>query len=786
MTSPNNIPQQLTSFVGREREIEEVARLLDSTRLLTLTGTGGAGKTRLALRVAGASLDKYPDGVWVVELGALSEGALVLQAVVATLGLREEPTRDLVATLVEYLQPRRLLLALDSCDHLIAACASLAYALLRACPELRIMATSRQALGIDGEIAWRLPPLSMPDAAHLPPVEQLGQYEAVRLFVERANLKRPDFRMTSDNAHHVAQLCQQLDGLPLAIELAAARMKVLSVEQLLERLGERFRLLRVTNSMVSPRHQTLEALMDWSYDLLPGAEQALLRGLSVFAGSFTLEAVEAVCSTGSDEYEVLDLVSQLVDKSLVQVEERKGAARYRLLETIRQYAWQKLEASGEIASLRSRHLNWYLGMAEASETELLLEGQRLWLDRLEVEHDNLRAALAWGSRIGDSGGAERGKATAIKDAQKALRMGGALVWFWYFRGYLSEGRGWLARVLALEGSEARNVAQAKALSAHGALAYLQSNFTAARALLEESLAIWKELEDRRGSAFALTFLGRVAVRQGDMGATQFGEESVALFRQIEDKWGMALSLDFLGEAAQMQGDDARAAALHEESLALYKELGDRWGMALEHSNFGRVAFRQGDLDAARARLEQALAIQREVGDRWTIAWTLHDLGDVIFARGDCAGSRSLFEEGLALFKELGDKGGISSTLHKLGRCAQHEHDFERAEALLGEAQSLAHELGDERLAQECQEALGQVRSKGQPARDPISNYPSELTKRELEVLRLIAEGLTDAQVADRLFLSTRTVQAHLRSIYSKLNVTTRSAATRYAMEHGVV
>jgi predicted ATPase/DNA-binding CsgD family transcriptional regulator len=783
VTSANNIPQQLTSFVGREREIEEVARLLDSTRLLTLTGTGGAGKTRLALRVASDSLDNYPDGVWVVELGALLEGALVLQAVIATLELREEPGRDLMATLVEHLQPRRLLLLLDSCDHLIAACASLAYALLRACPELRILATSRQALGIDGEIAWRLPPLSMPDPVHLPPIEQLGQYEAVRLFIERANLKRPDFRMTGENAQHVAQLCLHLDGLPLAIELAAARMKVLSVEQILERLGERFRLLRVTNSMVLPRHQTLEALMDWSYDLLPEAEQALLRGLSVFAGSFTLDAVEAICGTGSDQYEVLDLVSQLVDKSLVQMEERKGEARYRLLETIRQYAWHKLEASGETASLRSRHLDWYLDIAEASETELLAEGQRLWLDRLEAEHDNLRAALAWGIHIGEAEQEEEG---ALENAQKALRIGGSLVWFWYFRGYLSEGRGWLARVLALRGSEARNRARAKALGAHGALAYLQSDFIAARALLEESLGIWRVLEDRRGSAFTLTFLGRVAVRQGDLEAAQFGEESVALFREIDDKWGIALSLDFLGEAAHMQGDDARAAALHEESLALYKELGDRWGMALEHSNFGRVAFRQGNLDAARARLEHALAIQREVGDRWTIAWTLHNLGDVIFAQGDCAGSRSLFEEGLALFKELGDKGGIASTLHRLGRCAQHEHDFERAEALLVEAMSLAQELGDERLARECQEALGQLRGKTQPAGDHASNYPSELTKREVEVLRLIAEGLTDAQVADRLFLSTRTVQAHLRSIYSKLNVTTRSAATRYAMEHGIV
>jgi predicted ATPase/DNA-binding CsgD family transcriptional regulator len=780
VTSANNIPQQLTSFVGREREIEEVARLLDTTRLLTLRGRGGAGMTRRAWGVARDSLDDYPDGVWVVELGALLEGALVLQAVIATLGLREEPGRDLMATLVEHLQPRRLLLLLDSCDHLIAACASLAYTLLRACPELRILATSRQALGIDGEIAWRLPPLSMPDLAHLPPIEQLGRYEAVRLFIERANLKRPDFRMTSDNAQHVAQLCLHLDGLPLAIELAAARMKVLSVEQILERLGERFRLLRVTNSMVLPRHQTLEALMDWSYDLLPEAEQALLRGLSVFAGSFTLNAVEAICGTGSDEYEVLDLVSQLVDKSLVQMEERKGEARYRLLETIRQYAWQKLEASAETASLRNRHLDWYLRLAESSETELLTEAQRLWLDRLEAEHDNLRAALAWGIHIG-----EAEQEGALENAQKALRIGGSLVWFWYFRGYLSEGRGWLARALALGVSQTRNRARAKALGAHGALAYLQSDFLAARALLEESLGIWRQLEDRRGSAFTLTFLGRVAVRQGDLEAAQFGEESVALFREIDDKWGIALSLDFLGEAAHMQGDDARAAALHEESLALYKELGDRWGMALEHSNFGRVAFRQGNLDAARARLEHALAIQREVGERWTIAWTLHNLGDVIFAQGDCEGSRSLFEEGMALFKELGDKGGIASTLHRLGRCAQHEHDVERAEALLAEAMLLAQELGDERLARECQEALAQIRVKGQSTGDPASSYPSELTKREVEVLRLIAEGLTDAQVADKLFLSTRTVQAHLRSIYSKLNVTTRSAATRYAMEHGV-
>jgi non-specific serine/threonine protein kinase len=738
LASPNNLPQRLTNFVGREREKDDVIGLLARSRLLTLTGTGGSGKTRLALEVASCVADEYPEGVWLVELASISDPAIPVQEVAALFGVREEPGKPLLDTLAASLLPSKALLVLDNCEHLVEACAGLADRLLNACPDLRILTTSRQPLGLDYEVAHRVPPMSMPDANQLPAPSELGRYEALRLFVDRASAIRSDFSVSQEKVQPLVELVTKLDGLPLAIELAAARTRVLSVRQIVERLDERFRLLSTTSRSASPRHRSLQAVMDWSYELLSQPERVVLMSLSVFAGGFTLEAAQAVSGLEVDEFETIDLLSQLVDRSLLNVDERAGVASYRMLETIRHYALERLEESGEADQLRSRLLTYYTDLAESTENDLLTESQPVWLDRLEREHDNLRASLDWGW-------------TSPREADRrlGLRLAGSLVWFWYFRGYLSEGRTWLERILSLEGNDSPTVARAKALSAAGVVAYLQSDYPVARTRLEEGLSIWRTLGDVRGTAFALTFLGRVAQQLGDPSAGDLGEESVALFREHGDKWGLALSLDFLGEVARERGEHSRAEELHRESLSLYLEVGHSWGVALELSHFGHIALRTGDYATARQRLEEAIEIQRAVGDKWMLAWTLHNLGDVVRAQGDHERAAALREESLQLFHELGGKGAIAS--------------------------AWATQTSRPHATDEATE----------PQSTTTGENPEGLTRREIEVLRLIAEGLTDAQVADRLVLSTRTVQAHLRSIYSKLNITTRTAATRYAMEHGL-
>ncbi|MGH2352814.1 MAG: ATP-binding protein, partial [Chloroflexota bacterium] len=413
---PHNLPLQLTSFVGRERELPAVRDLLAEHRLVTLTGPGGTGKTRLALQVAADVLPAYPDGVWLVALAALADPALVPHAVAQAVGVREEPGRPLLGTLADALRPKRLLLVLDNCEHLLDACAHLADALLRACPHLRVLATGREALGIAGETAWRVPSLGLPDARHLPPVEVLSQYEAVRLFIDRALAVQPGFRVTNQNALAVVQVCARLDGIPLAIELAAARVRVLPVEQLLVRLEDRFRLLSGGSRTALERHQTLRAAVDWSYDLLTEPENAVFARLAVFAGGFTLDAAEAVCAgDGIEAVEVLDLLTHLVDKSLAVVDEQPdGTARYRLLETLRHYAREKLAAREEADTVRAQHATHYLALAEQADPELRGPRGAGWLDRLRRDLDNMREALAWA----EAGG----------EAELGLRLAAALLW----------------------------------------------------------------------------------------------------------------------------------------------------------------------------------------------------------------------------------------------------------------------------------------------------------------------------------------------------------------------
>ncbi len=678
-----NLPAlQLTSFVGRDREMAEIRTQLEAARLLTLLGPGGTGKTRLALQVGGDLLERFPKGVWLVELAPLADADLVVQSVATVFNVREAAGRPLLDSLIDYLKPRDLLLILDNCEHLIAAAANLAGALLRGCPHLRVLATSREPLGVAGEAAYRVPPLSRPDPARVLSAAQLGEFEASQLFIERAVLSNPQFAVTDRIAPAVARVVHRLDGIPLAIELAAARTKVLSVDQIATRLDDRFRLLTAGARTSLPHHQTLRAAIDWSYDLLSVPERTLFRRLSVFAGGFSLEATEAICAGSEiDETDVLDLLARLVDKSLVITEELDGDVRYRMLETIRAYSRERLMQSGEEDTVRSQHVQWYLRLAE--EAEPALRGSELlaWLNRLEIEHDNFRVALDH-SR------------TAEGQKESGLRLAGALTRFWARRGFLSEGRDWLETAIALY-PEAPPAARAKALHGAGYLGLEQGDYARAQARCEESLQLYRSIGDDFGVALSLNVLGNVARNLGQSDqAVRLLEESVSLSRAHDFPWALALALSNLAVTARRQRDLARAKRLLEESLALWRQLGDKWGLAAALAHLGLVASYAGDYDRARALLNESLALRRELGDRRNIAASLNSLGTAALMQGDFAQARPLFEETLPLFKELGDKTNFAAALTNLGISVAQNGELPRAAAVLEESLALFRGMGD--------------------------------------------------------------------------------------------
>ena len=615
---PNNLPIQVTSFIGRTGEIAEVKKLLGAARLVTLTGSGGAGKTRLALQVAADAVESRPDGVWLAELAPVADPTLVPKTVASALNVPEQPDRDMTETLVDALRPKAALLVLDNCEHLLAACRDLTAALLRKCPEVRILATSREGLGVPGETLWRVPSLSSPDyTRHVPPPEELVLYDAVRLFVDRAVAIAPGFTVTSENGLAVAQVCRRLDGIPLAIELAAARVKVLAVEQIAARLDDRFSLLTGGSQTTLPRHQTLRGAIDWSYNLLSEPERALLRRLSVFAGGCSLQAAERICASGSVEtVSVLDVLTSLVDKSLVLAETQHGEARYRLLETVRQYARDRLVEANEEADVRTRHRAWCVTLAEQAPTELRGPRQRLWLERLEVEHDNLRAALAW-SRD-DPGGAEA-----------ALRLAGALTYFWWLQGNWREAREWLEGALNRRLDAPRTVLP---LAYWGAtrFAYQLGNNAQAKKLGEEGLAIAREVGDKRASSSLLIHLGIAALLESAYGeAAERLEEAVLLAREIGDKWHVSVCLTHQGIVlARHRGDLARSTALQEEALAVMREVGDTAYVSYTLCCLGTVTLQKGDYHRAASFFAESLRLSRETGFRWSIVECLVGLAGV--------------------------------------------------------------------------------------------------------------------------------------------------------------
>lgn len=693
---PNNLPRSLSSFIGREREMAEVKRLLASPFLLTLTGPGGCGKTRLALQVVADLVEGYADGVWLVEIAPLSDPTLVPQAVGSALHVREQPGRPIMETLSNFLGPKTILLVLDNCEHLVTACARLAEALLRTCPHLRILATSQELLRIPGETIFRVPSLSVPDLDGRPSLESLTRNEAVRLFIERSRAALPTFTVTDHNTPLIAQVCRRLDGIPLAIELAAARVKVLPVSQIASRLDDRFRLLTGGSRTTLPRHQTLRSTMDWSYSLLSESERKLLRQLSVFARGWTLEAAEEICA-GSDlaQGEVLDLLGQLVDKSLVVVEDQARDARYRLLETVRLYAREKLLEAGEDAELRRRHGEWSLALAERAEPKLQGPDQALWLGRIEAEHANLLAALEW-SRSAHPG------------SDVGLRLASALWRFWWMRGYLTEGRRWLEGLLK-ESHGAPAASRARGLIQAGRLAWAQSDYAAAGAFSEESLALSRALGDTQAVADALNTLGLVAWTRSDYPAARtIYEEGLVVSRELGDRRRTAVLLNNLGIVAETQGDYAVSGERHEESLHIRRAIGDRHGVAYSLGNLGRVAALEGEYTRARAYFEEGLDICRDLGDKLGTCNLMNRLGLVAYRQGDVPRAMALSEESLVLARELGDKESIADTLCTLGRLAHHRGDLERATDLVRESLAFRRDLGDRPGIAECLEQLAAI------------------------------------------------------------------------------
>ena len=628
--APSNIPVPLTSFIGREKELKEIARLLSTSRLLTLTGSGGVGKTRLAIHAANDLDRKFKDGVFWVGLVSVSDENLIPQVIAGSLNVREISDEPLIETLKMYLKPKEVLLVIDNCEHLIRDCAHYAEQLLAACPRLKILATSIESLGIFNETTWQVPSLPLPESQRSLSPKELKEYSSIELFNARAGNAKNSFVLDDRNAFSVAQICHRLDGIPLAIELAAARIKVLSADEIAARLDDRFSLLTAGSRTAVPRHQTLRATIDWSHDLLTEPERILFRRLAVFAGGFTLEAAEAVCSQGMKRSDILDLLGHLVDKSLVIVEADSEVigTRYRLLETIRQYALEKLVETGEASVIRDRHLDFYLSLAEKSEPHIGHESV-LWINQLDKELDNIRAAMEWSTNSG--------KAVA------ALRMAGSLVYFWFYwfaRGnLLSEWQHRIQLALSRPGGMERTLARAKALNALGFLYWADMYPIDRRPELEEALSIGRELGDPWNIATALRYLGLLASMQGNyVEARSLLEQSLEIWRSMgpEGRRGVSWTLTFLGDVALNQKESNEARSIFEECVAIQREIGDKNFLAYSVRRLGLLAWREKDFEKATVLCQESLSLNRELGDPRGVLACLAAFADIAVVQGKFA------------------------------------------------------------------------------------------------------------------------------------------------------
>ena len=850
------VPLPVSPLIGREQEVKDICTRLQrpEVRLLTLTGTGGVGKTRLGLQVASELEHFFADGVYFVPLAALSDPDLVTLTIAQTFGIKEARGRQPFDLLKGLLREKHLLLVVDNFEQVEEAAPNLSE-LLDACSRLKIVVTSRAVLHLQSEHVFPVLPLVLPDLKHLSDDEDLEHYAAVTLFLQRARAVKPDFQMTNSNKQTIAEICVRLDGLPLAIELAVARMKILSPRALLERLEHRLQLLTGGASDASARQQTLRNTLTWSYELLNPDEQQVFRRLSVFVGDCTLKALEQVCKeVDGPKLSVLDAVESLLDKSLLQQVEQEGDEPHlRMLETIREYGLETLTARGELEATRQAHAAYYLAFAEEAEPKLLGAEQDSWVNRLEQDHENLRAALDWSLEHAD------------EHVETALRIGGALWRFWWAHGYLTEGRNFLERALRADRG-AKATVRAKALNAAGILNGLQGNYAQAKQFCQESLVLFRALGDQQGVATALQMQGQMAGWQSKFAAARsLAEEALELSREAGDKWGIASSLDTLATVALNRGEYVKSYSLAQEALALSREVGDRAHIAhslwllgvliLYQSDYARahamltesltlsqaandkrgiadafvvlgyVAFFQGGYAAMAPPLEKGLALHREIGDQRGIASGLYGIGWLALGRGDYAQARAAYEESVMILKDLEHQWFLALSLEGLACTVAMHGQVAWAARLCGVAEMLRASIGAsmppaariiyEQAVAAARTQLGEedftaawaegrkmtveqvliargplLKAEQAPLPSPPSPapalYPNGLTRREVEVLRLVAQGKTDEQVGQDLTISPRTVSTHLTSIYGKLNVSSRSAATRYAIDRHLI
>jgi predicted ATPase/DNA-binding CsgD family transcriptional regulator len=755
VTTATNLPAEVSSFVGREQQLAELRRLLNKSRLVTLTGPGGAGKTRLAVRLAGELLDRYQDGVWLVELPAVTDARLLEQTVASTCGIQEQRDRPTIDVLIRTLAASRVLLILDGCEHLVDACATFVSVIQRSCPRLSVLITSREPLGLAGEVIWRVPSLTVPPVGDSLRPELLLQSEAVRLFVDRARLNRPELELDGAASPAVAQICARLEGIPLAIELAAGLARVLTFEDILVRLHDRFRLLTGGSRTALPRHQTLRAAVDWSYGLLSAEEKELLVRLSVFAGGFSLAAAEAVASGDPiDAGAVLPLVTRLVDKSLVVADPGWAqATRYRMLDTIREYALDKLHDADE-ASARRRHSQYFVEWCSQSEATLRGKDQLDWLKRLEEDQGNIRLALEW---------------CIAERPEDALQMVAALYRYWSMTGHLVEALDWLDRVLDLSHPDSQPKAAAHVARAY--IRYMHGDYAPAKDDAEIAIALCRKAGLSSTLFVALTLLGILSTGAGDWGA---------------------------------------AGRMHDEAFQLSWQLRDPWWVASSLNNLGLIAMERGDHEVARSRLEQALTGFRLTGDRLHTAHSLDSLARVNMKLVDYAAARSNFVEALTVELAFADTSNIAISLEGLAEVELLDGRPERVVLLVSAAQSLRKPLGVE-LAPEWKDSvdkalltarakLGKAEAEAAWKRGAAMSLEeavryangtvvpaaqdgdSPLTGREKQVALLIAEGLTNGEIAARLRMAERTADAHVEHIRNKLGLRSRAQIAVWAHE----
>ncbi len=764
MVTPNNLPAELTSFIGREGELRQLKGLLSSSRLITLTGAGGSGKTRLALKLAFGLLSDYPHGVWLVELAPVLDEGLLAPAVASVLDVREGSGRSLVQSLCAHLHEKQALLVLDSCEHLVEACARLTEGLLMACRNLSILVTSQEPLNVPGEVIWRVPSLSVPRTDGRAERAGLLESEAIRLFVDRARLVQPGFDLSSHNGPTMAQICRRLDGMPLAIELAAARMRLMPGEEILRRLEDRFRLLTGGRRTAIARQQTLRATVDWSYEHLSEPEQALFRRLSVFAGGFSLEAAEAVCAGGPvSATDVLSLLTRLVDRSMVDAHEGlTGTGRYRLLETLRQYGQERLRDSRDEGFPR-RHAEFFLLLAEEGAPQLFGAGQSAWLARLEQDHDNIRAAMAW---------------AVANEPDMALHLAVAMGRFWYTRGYLTEGREWLTVTIAASPPISSTMAQA--LAHAGWVAWYEGDYEVSRSHAQQSLAVARQLDDRPAIAAALNLLGGVAhLADGDFEtARRCYQESLDIRRELGDRWGVASSLNNVALALYDAGDYETAHTLLLESLKGMDGAQDRRGRANTLDSLARVRFEQGAYEAARAYHGECLRLSQEAGDKLNMADAINGFARLAVIDAQPERALTLAGAARAIRDRIGSSEWPGPWQHRLQRSLDAAH-----KALPTERASSAWATGMALTEQDAVAlALGEYRVE-HPAGRVDGGGP--LTPRENEISVLIAQGLSNREIAERLVISERTVDAHVEHIRNKLGLRSRAQIAAWATREAV-